>query len=408
MKRLKLLVPLLVFYLVIIVLFSSDELASDEPVFLDYARNLSHGFYSPKDDISLVKPPGYPVFLLPFIVLNLPLIIPKLLNAVLLFLSIFYFDKTLLLYMGQKKAAVFSYLLGVYPPFLPYIPLLITESLSLFLLGGFVFYFCRLNKSKQQHWHQLFIPALLLSLLAMTKLIFGYVILAGVIFFIILHVFFRAKNSFKSLLVFLVALLFCIPYLVYTFTLTGKVFYWGTNGGDMLYWMTTPYPNEYGDWHTEIDVLDQRNSPELYTNHGELFEKLSSLSSVEKDRILKRKAFENIKRHPAKYVQNWLANLGRMIFNYPYSYRQQTLPKYLYIIPNAFLLVIGVLCLYPSWAGRRLIPNEIKYALVFALIYSGGNSLVSAYPNYFIIIVPIFFLWIASVADRIIKFKIRR
>lgn len=408
MKRIKIFFPLLLVYMIVIILFSSNELSSDEPKFLEYARNLSNGFYTPKTDIDLVKPPGYPFFLLPFIVLNLPLIIPKLFNAVFLFLAVFYFDKTLRLYIDRKNATIFSYLLGLYLPFFPYIPLLITESLSLFLLCVFIYTFCNMNGKMKLSWHQLLIPAIFLFLLAMTRLIFGYVILAGILIFFFFRFLSRSNFAMRALVVFILAAVLCVPYLVYTYTLTGKVLYWGSNGGDMLYWMSSPYPNEYGDWHMEKEVLDQEGNPELYKNHGELFKNIAHLSIVEKDKILKRKAIENITKYPTKYLQNWLANLGRLVFNYPYSYLPQTLLKYIYIIPNAFLLVIGILCLYPSWIGRRHIPPTIKYLLVFASVYFMGNSLVSAYPNYFIIIVPIFLLWIAFVNNRVIKIHILR
>ncbi len=408
MKRIKLFFPLLLVYLIFIILFSSNELSSDEPQFLEYARNLSNGFYSPKTKIDLVKPPGYPLFLLPFVALNLPLIIPKLFNAIFLFLAVFYFDKTLRLYIDRKNTTIYSYLLGLYIPFFPYIPLLITESLSLFLMCVFIFTFCNMNGRKKQSWHQLLFPALLLSLLAMTRFIFGYVILAGILLFLFFRFVSSSNFATRALVVFILASVLCIPYLLYTYTLTGKLFYWGTNGGSQLYWMSSPYPNEYGDWHMEKDALDQEGSPELYKNHGEFFESIAHLSAFKKDEIFKRKAIENITKYPIKYLQNWLANLGRLVFNYPYSYLPQTLLKYIYIIPNAFLLVIGVLCLYPSWIGRRHTPPSIKYLLVVASVLFMGNSLLSAYPNYFIIIVPIFLLWIAFVINKVITIHILR
>ncbi len=57
------------------------------------------------------------------------------------------------------------------------------------------------------------------------------------------------------------ALIWCVPYLLMTYSLTGKPFYWGSSGGLSLYWMSTPYDTEMGDWFSKIDVKER---PELF------------------------------------------------------------------------------------------------------------------------------------------------
>ena len=42
-------------------------------------------------------------------------------------------------------------------------------------------------------------------------------------------------------LVYALALVWCLPYLAHTYSLTGRWFYWGSSGGMSLYWMSTPY-----------------------------------------------------------------------------------------------------------------------------------------------------------------------
>lgn len=406
MRKVILIIPLLFLYLVVILFWSSDELSYDEPAFLNYAKNLSKGFYTHRDNPDLTKPPLYPLILLPFVILKAPLLIPRLMNAFFLFAGILYFFHTLLDYTGKKKAAIFTYLMGVYPPLFPYIPCLIIESLTLFFLCSFIFHYSRFVKSSHFSKFHFIISALFLACLAMTKIIFGYVILTMICLAFLAFLLLKKKAILRSLLVFVVALAFCVPYLSYTYSITGKIFYWGTNGGDMLYWMSTPHPKEYGDWHMEQDVLDAEKNPELHTNHGALFEKLSSLPYLEKDKILKQKALENILSSPGKYLLNWLANLGRLVFNYPYSYASQTLPKYIYLIPNAFLFVISFLLIYPTYIGRKKLPFEITFLSIFAFIYLGGNSLVSAYPNYFIIIVPIIVFWLSFILTQVVSIEV--
>jgi hypothetical protein len=82
----------------------------------------------------------------------------------------------------------------------------------------------------------------------------------------------------------------CVPYLLYTHSLTGRTFYWGTNGGMSLYWISTPYPSELGSW---FSVTDVKEKPEL-APHREFFAKLEQLSDVERDDALKKQAVYNI------------------------------------------------------------------------------------------------------------------
>ena len=112
MKTFKLLVPLLALYIAIIFAFKSSELKGDEPRYVRYAINLSQGYYSEKNDVEIVNGPGYPLFLLPFIKLKIPLVIPKIMNAFLLFFAIVYFYPTLNLYMDERTSILSTYLTG--------------------------------------------------------------------------------------------------------------------------------------------------------------------------------------------------------------------------------------------------------------------------------------------------------
>ena len=203
-------------------------------------------------------------------------------------------------------------------------------------------------------------------------------------------------------MVFVTSIVICLPYLTYTFSITGKVFYWATNGGNVLYWMSSPHSREYGDWFAYKDF---KTRPELASNHKDFFDETAHLSPFQKDRLFRKKAIANILSHPFKYLHNWAANIGRLLFNYPYSYRNQSLTKYYYIIPNMFLLVVGLLCVYPFYRSRKLVPEEIKILLYLALIYLGGSSLVSAVNRYFSIVVPVFLFWLSFVLIKNVQFK---
>jgi hypothetical protein len=167
--------------------------------------------------------------------------------------------------------------------------------------------------------------------------------------------------------------------------------------------MSTPYENELGDWHGDRNM---KEIAQLSQHHKEIFRKLETLSYTERDDVLKAQAIRNIMQNPTKFLKNWLANIGRLLFNYPYSYTYQKLSTYFYIIPNMFLVVLFVLCIYPAILGRRLIPYEISSLLFFGLISFGGSSLLSAYNRQLWPLVPLFLLFESFVIVNVIKIEL--
>ena len=69
-----------------------------------------------------------------------------------------------------------------------------------------------------------------------------------------------------------------VPYLGYTYHLTGKMFYWSSFGGNNLYWMSSPYPEEYGNYYrfpfTESHDRIPGSRKQIEINHQKDFEKL--------------------------------------------------------------------------------------------------------------------------------------
>ncbi|MCJ7582294.1 MAG: glycosyltransferase family 39 protein [Candidatus Aminicenantes bacterium] len=407
MKKFGIFVPLLFIYILFILLVASDSLIHDEPRYLQFADNITHGFYSAKDNIDLTNPPLYPLVLSPFVALGSPLIIPRLLNALFLFLALCVFYMTLLFNMKKKAAVILTYILGLFPLHFLWLHLLLTESLAILLLCLFMYSLSSLmmdtpGKSKHLFWAGLF-----LAMLAMTKVIFGYVIMAGLLITFFLFLVRRSHKIRKLLLVLFLAFLFCLPYLTYTGILTGNIFYWGTNGGETLYWMSSPYPDEYGDWIKFEKVLEKEWIPQVYERHGDFFKKLEPLSRFERDKLFREKAYENIRSNPTKYIQNWVSNMGRLLFNYPNSYSPQTVAKYYVLFPNMILIILSLFCLYPSIKKRESIPFEIHTLYILALVYLGGSSLVSSLVRYLLIVVPIFVLWIGYIFTQVIQIEFK-
>jgi hypothetical protein len=73
--------------------------------------------------------------------------------------------------------------------------------------------------------------------------------LAGSLFLWILH---RNLNHKKGFVIILIAFAITLPWLIYTYDLTGRIFYWTSVGGNNLYWLTSPHKNEYGNWYSDI------------------------------------------------------------------------------------------------------------------------------------------------------------
>jgi hypothetical protein len=384
-------------------MFSSNAFEGDEGDYVAIASSLSQGYYSANNGITLWWGPGYPLILVPFVFLKLPWLVAKLLNAFFLFGAILFLYKTLALWLRESYALIFGFVMGLYPPFWREIHLLIAESLVFFLICGFMFYSCKVYRESRNHRLHLLIASMFLAYLALTKVFFGYVILVGLLSFLILYLWQRGEEFKNTTYTYLLALIWCLPYLLFTYSLTSKIFYWGTSGGMSLYWMSTPYENEWGDWFSSSNVQE---NPEL-AQHREFFDKIASLSEVEKDSEFKKEAIYNITHHPTKYFTSWMANIGRLLFSYPFSYERHKLTTYFYFIPTMFIVVLFVLSIYPAISRWKSIPYEIYALLYFGLIAFGGSSLLSAYTRQFSPLVPILLLWLSFIYVRVMKIEIR-
>lgn len=207
----------------------------------------------------------------------------------------------------------------------------------------------------------------------------------------------KVRNCFKLLPL---LLLYIVVVLIFS-----SDNFWGNSGGMSLYWISTPYDNELGDWQGSRTVLE---NPQLYKKHYEFFKRIENLPPIQKDDEFRKLAIQNIIDHPSKYLKNVLANVGRLLFNYPFTNTNQKISTYFFMIPNMFLVVVFILCIYPAFLGRKLIPDEIYGLFLFGLIAFGGSSLLSAYNRQFWPLVPVFMLWISFVITNIIKLEIKR
>ena len=392
------LLPFFIFYVLIILTQSGDTLIGDEGRYLWFAANLSNGFYSPPPpQINLWNGPGFPAYLLPFVVAGMPYLVIRLFNAVLCFCTLLIFHKTLTRFFDAKRSFVITLIYGCY--YMPYksLPFILSETLTVFLISGITFYAVSFFSGKSKPGTPVML-SLLLAALALTKVIFGQVFLFAGIAFFLLYLFTRNILYRKSSLMMLYALLFCLPYLVYTHALTGRIFYWSNAGGMSLYWMSNPVKGEWGEWHNDdltSPVMDTKSYALLQANHREEYAGIHTLQGVARDDKFKEVALHNITGHPGKFILNWLANWSRMLFNYPVSYVPFTLGTAANMLANIPILLLLLYSTILTIRPGKKIPFSIRFLLILSVIYLLGTSLLSAYDRMFYILAPVFGLWIS-------------
>ena len=412
-------IPFLFLYVLYVVYFHTNQMVGDESRYIQFAENLFHGFYSPPyPNIDLINGPGYPILLIPFVILKLPLISITLLNAVLHYLSVVYLFKAIHLIISSfKTACIVAICWGCY--FLAYqeMACILTESFTVFLVAIFSFQVIYLFQNDHIHTYQLIQTGIVLGFIALTKVIFAYVIVALLLGALCVYVFNRTSVVYKKLLGFsVIAFITLSPYILYTYHLTGKVFYLSTASGEMLYWMTSLDEQEYGDWNNHTFTANCNsttpycNSELLEKNHNEDYIRLNSIrSAIGVDSLFKELAIEHIQAKPLKYVKNWFANIGRLLFGFPTSYYFQSPTTLVRIYMNSIILLAMVYSLIVCLCNWKNISLEIKVLICFSVIYLGLSSLVSAYPRQFNVILPALLIWITYTVKRSVKinFKIK-
>jgi 4-amino-4-deoxy-L-arabinose transferase-like glycosyltransferase len=425
--------PFLILYVTFILIFATNERNGDEGRYLMYAQNLTQGFYSPPPPaIDLGNGPGYPLLLAPFVALNLPLIFLKLLNAIFYYLSTVFLFKSLQQIVWFRFAIVFSLIWALYPTFYELMFYTLSDVFAASLIPLLLFTTIKAFKidNSNEVRKYIFIAGFTFGYLALTKPIFGYVLMfmfAGILLLLIINR--RNLNYKKSFGILIIALVTTLPYLIYTHHLSGKIFYWSSFGGNNLYWMSSPYEGEYGDWMGfPVSPNDKNIIPggrELITlRHQKDFDEILKNDKVQKanirngiieynltkgitqDDLLKKIAINNIKKYPIKYVENCISNIGRIFFNFPYSYKSQKAHTLLRLPVNGVLLVLSLFCMIPTFKNWGKIIYPIKFLLFFALLYFGGSVLGSAEIRMFIMVVPILLMWIAYILSKSVRLKI--
>jgi len=398
--------PFLFFYAYIIIINKWPTLYGDEIRYADFAWGILHGYYSPPPPhINLWNGPGYPLVIAPFMALHIHALYITLLNAIFQYLAVVFLYKALKIIANQKIALVFSLLLALYPNNLSILPILYTEAFTGFLVSSLI-YTLTLCFTRNSARHGL-LSGLVFGYLILTKVIFGYVLLVGLAVFLFLMLVRKHKAHYwRPVYILTIAFAVALPWLNYTYHLTGKVLYWGDSGGMSLYWMSSPYDNEYGDW--KLPELNNHQYPMsfksaeteaiLKKNHGKEMAFILKHDELQQDELFKQAAFRNIKQHPLKFAQNYYYNCARMLFNFPYSYSYQDGAIVGNILRGSLILwaaAIGLISTVVNW--RRMIW-PVKFSLFITAIYLLLSGALSAYPRQLDVVMPVLLFWIGFLA----------
>ncbi len=394
---------LLAVYLVYIHERMRGGLYGDEWRYTLYTKNLVQGYYSPPEAVFIWNGPGYPLFLTPVAALELPWSVGRYLNALLMVGAVAFFRHTVGLFARPRLAVGAGLALGLYPPLFWHTSLLYSESLTAFLMVGFAYQYLR--ACWHGHRRHVIGAALFAGALALTKVVFGPALLVwGLLAVVGWLVRRRAPVWRRSAVIAGLALALCVPYLSYTYSLTGRIFYWGSAMGMSLYYMSSPHKGELGDWYHQGQA---RKVPGLKRNHLPVLERIGRfkevprgsslgelhyLCSPEADSEFRRLAFENIRAHPGKYFTNWLANVSRLFVEAPFSYSIWPRKPSVYLV-NGLLLLLFLIASIMAIRDRRRADAGVFMLLLLGAIALGGNSLISAVARYSAPVMPLVALW---------------
>ena len=384
----------------------SPRLYGDESGYLTLAENIVHGHYltGRNNEVTggsqypnLWFGPGLPLVMAPLVAVHLPLAGIRLLGPVFLFLAALLLFKLLRLYVSTRIAAVGAAALALYVPFYTALEHLHSETLSVLLVVAMLY-----GTQRYLHTGGLRYLALAggsLGWLALTRVAFGWVVTALLVLAVLWWAVRRGPAPRRFAAVCGLALIVCLPWLAYTYSVTKQPLYWGSSGALSLYWMTSTYPGERGDWQQARAVFaDKSLAP-----HRPFFRTLIERPLVDQNDTLLHASLANIRHHPAGYARNVVANVSRMWFNLPYSFRGEGLGVLIFIIPNAVLLT-ALLASGALLVGRTgLLPVEAIPFGLFALTTFGLHALLSAYPRMLFPIVPVMIWFVVLVLSKSIR-----
>jgi len=367
----------------------------DELRYLSQAVAIANGQPMYPDDI-VKNPPLFPALLSLLLRAGVPEHDLAFLSIAMMVLAAGFVFLVLRRFLSLPAATLLGCLFTLYPPHLLLGSRMMTEPLAAMLLLLTCVQLFDVRPGNLPSIPKLLAIAAPLALLALTKPVFAYAFVVAIALCLVLAVIADAatrKYRLRLCLVLSLALLACTPYLAFTHGLTGKYFSWVTSDGAHLYWMSIGGEDVWGNWLPAHEARDHQ----VLIDAG-VVDEIDATASMETDaasRYLRERAFARIGAEPTVYLRNIVANAARLLFNYPFSFRPQSLLTYGYVLPNmilylALLISIALLPVTLRHQNRGLVA-----VAVLGLIYLCGNLPVSSAARQGVVIFGPLLLWIA-------------
>ena len=363
----------------------------DEERYLMFVDNIIHGFYSPPPpNVNLTNGPGWPLMIALSWLFGLPLISITIFNAFCYYVSTVFLYKALKETVSFNLTLIFSFAWAYYYVAFQNMPFTHTETFTYLLISVFVYAMARIFKPGSQEGIRkyIFLAGFMMGFVVLTKVAFGFVMIFTLVGSALLWLFNRRlvtikKGLFVSLIAF--ATVFS-PYMVYIYNLTGRVLYWVLLQESTLYWASSPYKEEYGDWKLELKQgveMGNYNIPgvtdSLVAHHQADYDAIYKYSGVEQDDMWKKKAMERTSKHPMKYLQNCVYNVGRLVFHLSLLWLCAAAKVLLVFPANGIILTLMLFCLIPTFINWRKLNYGVRYMFTLYFFIPGakfhGNSL---------------------------------
>lgn len=390
------LLPLLGVFVVVFLLTDPGRPSGDELPILAAAHRLLHGYYAVQGTMDstqyLWHGPGLPAFLAPLVALRIPLAELRLTSPLLMFTAVLLFYRFLRLRLTRRGALIGAYALGLYAPGYYVLGTVAKEPLALLCaiaaLDGTARYFMH---GRRRH---AVLAGLALGALVMTRLEYGWVVTACLVLGMTWWSVARLRHgdapgattaARRWTAVCAVGMLACLPWLAYTYEITHHLFYWGNSGGISLYWMSSPSANQLGEWHATHTV----NTDPALAAYRPFFHYVSSLGPLRADLELQHVALVQALGHPAKYLLNLLANVGRMFLGFPFSFKLSVALVVGLALFNGALLAALIAAGVSLRRARRPLPPETMPFLLFFGLGLVVHLLPTAEPRMVVPLLPI-------------------
>lgn len=391
------LLPLLgLLVLVSVVMGPRGSTSTDEGPILAAAHRLLEGHYAVIGTMDATRflwhGPGLPALLAPLVALRVPLEGLRLTSPLLMFASVLLFYRLLRLRLSRRGALIGAYALGLYAPAYYVLGTVAKDPLALLLSISALDATTRYVRNGR--WYHAVIAGLSFGGLAMTRLEYGWVItvllIAGLLWWLLAAGrggtrSASTRTAWRWALVCAVGLLACMPWLTYTYAITHHLFYWGNSGGISLYWMSSPSMSQLGQFYSVHTVF---TDPALATYRG-FFHYLDTLRPLQRDLELQHVAIVQALGHPAKYVLNMLANLGRMFLGFPFGFTLAPAAIAVLIVVNGTLAVGLAAAMTSVIRTRRALPRETVPFLLFGTVSFAVHIFATAEPRLMLPIIPV-------------------